>query len=91
MNLVMMFCYVSALPITDVRIGDTDVIAPDNNCDNGGVFGGWRDQPTTNLSSFMFDTTPAKYIKAVISEHGTLGPTNCPNVLRANSSSAPLR
>ena len=84
-------CYVSALPISDVRIGDTDVIAPDNNCDNGGVFGGWREQPTTSLSSFMFDTTPAKYIKAVISEHGTLGPTNCPNVLRANSSSAPLR
>ncbi|KAG0127073.1 hypothetical protein HOY82DRAFT_614045 [Tuber indicum] len=73
------------------EFGDTDIIAPDNNCDNGGVFGGWRNQSTTSLSSFMFDTTPAKYIKAVISEHGTLGPTNCPNVLRANSSSAPLR
>ncbi|RPA98101.1 nagb/rpia/CoA transferase-like protein [Choiromyces venosus 120613-1] len=73
------------------EFGDTDVIAPDNNCNDGGVFEGWRNQPTTSLSSFMFDTTPAKYIKAVISEHGTLGPTNCPNVLRANSSSAPLR
>ncbi|KAG0644100.1 hypothetical protein HOY80DRAFT_997213 [Tuber brumale] len=73
------------------EFGDTDIIAPDNNCDNGGVFGGWRNQSTTSLSSFMFDTTPAKYIKAVISEHGTLGPTNCPNVLRANSSSTPLR
>ncbi|PWW79408.1 nagb/rpia/CoA transferase-like protein [Tuber magnatum] len=73
------------------EFGDTDIIAPDNNCDNGGMFGGWRNQPTTSLSSFMFDTTPARYIKAVISEHGTLGPTNCPNVLRANSSSTPLR
>ena len=84
--------YVSALHVSDdMQIGDTDVIAPDNNCDKGGVFAGWRNQPTTSLSSFMFDTTPAKYIKAVISEHGSLGPTNCPNVLRANSSSAPSR
>lgn len=52
---------------------------------------GWRDQPNTHIYTFLYDTTPAEFIKLVVSEHGALGPKACLNVLRASGSSAPPR